>query len=108
MSSESPPPFKGPIDAFVRHMSHEELAAQHERQSENRDVFMKTVIRPYKEVVARRNRKVNAERQQRHRDKKKSLEIALGIRNKDGKLVNRLNAISTKARHVHFCNEYSA
>ena len=91
------------MDAFVRRMSHEELAAQRERQSEEHDVFVRTVLSPH-ELIAQKRRNRLAERQCHHREKVNH-EIMLGIRDRDGKLI-RQNAIGNKVCNVHLCNEY--
>jgi hypothetical protein len=85
------------MDAFVRRMSPEELAAQREKQSEEHDIFLRTVLRPRRETTTQKRRAADAERQRRKRARTKSEEIILGIRNTDGTL-NRSNATSNRVR----------
>jgi len=62
----------GPMDTFVCRMSREELAAQHEWQSEDHNIFIRMVLRTHEGVVTQRRRGVDAERQRRHRERKKT------------------------------------
>ena len=86
-NSRSASPVRGPMDAFVRQMTAEELAAQRERQTEENRIYCRTTLHQHRVTSMEKQRAAARDRKRVQRAKQRENDILTGIRDADGRII---------------------